>query len=63
MKILHVKINGVLNRPDFEVMKERIKEELNSGLLITDKSFETEVLEVDLEKVERVHRSKSGDDI
>ncbi|MBO1003746.1 hypothetical protein [Pseudogracilibacillus auburnensis] len=47
MKILHIKVNGIVSDDIKSKIKENVKENLSEGLLITDETLTVEVLEVD----------------
>jgi len=47
VKILHVKVNGIVTKENAEKIERRIKDNLEKGLLISDNTMKIEVLEFD----------------
>lgn len=52
VKVLHIKVSGTLNEKEYAKLKTMIVSELKEGILITDDSVKTEVIELDIPKVE-----------
>lgn len=47
MKILHIKVNALINNEKKNELRKKIENDISEGLLITDKFMDVEILEID----------------